>query len=85
MFQITVGSSANAASGNLWQSQQLFASKSAGLATSMTLYYNSLDPYSGPIGMGWTHNYNLKIGESSDGTVIMLDGNGGRKNIYEIR
>ncbi|MEK6698133.1 MAG: DUF6531 domain-containing protein, partial [Nitrospirota bacterium] len=78
-LQITFGSSANAASGNLSHSQELFSAKGAGLATSMTLYYNSLDPYSGPLGTGWTHSYDIAVKENSDGSVVLREGDGGRK------
>ncbi len=45
-------SAANIKSGNLHFSEHV-----AGL----TLTYNSLDPYNGPLGKKWTHNYNLKL------------------------
>ncbi len=80
-LQITFGSSANAASGNLSHSQPVFSTKGASLPTSITLYYNSLDSYNGPLGIGWTHNYNSAIGESSDGYVVLQEGDGGR-NVY---
>ncbi len=78
-LQITVGSSANAASGNLSHTQELFSTKGTGLGTNMTLYYNSFDPYSGLLGSGWTHNYDVAVTENSDGSVVLREGNGGRK------
>src|SRR5574337_1203981 len=78
-LKITIGSSANVASGNLSHSQELFSSKGAGLTTSVTLYYNSFDPYSGPLGIGWTHNYDIAVKENSDGSVVLRQGDGGRK------
>ncbi|MHB8770119.1 MAG: C1 family peptidase [Syntrophales bacterium] len=45
-------SAANVKTGNLY-----FSSNVAGL----TLTYNSLDSYNGPLGKKWTHDYNLKL------------------------
>ena len=78
-LEIAFSSTANAASGNLSHSQQLFSTKGAELALSVTLYYNSLDSYRGPLGAGWTHNYDVEIGESSDGYAVLREGDGGRK------
>ncbi len=64
-------SSANLASGNLYHSQKV-----AGLAFS----YNSIDPYSGPLGKGWTHNFNLSITPQSNGTLLLKTGDG--NNFY---
>ena len=41
--------------------------------------YNSLDPYSGPLGTGWTHSYDIAVKENSDGSVVLREGDGGRK------
>ncbi len=79
MLQVTFGSSANIASGALSHTQELFSTRGAGLATSITLYYNSLDSYNGSLGMGWSYNYDIAIGESSDGYVVLREGDGGRK------
>ncbi|MDO8445254.1 MAG: RHS repeat-associated core domain-containing protein [Deltaproteobacteria bacterium] len=75
MLKVTVGSSANVANGNLSHSQELFSTKGTGL----TIYYNSLDSYTGPLGKGWSHNYDMEIGESIDGYVIVREGDGGRR------
>ncbi|HDH05827.1 MAG TPA: hypothetical protein ENH01_08965, partial [Nitrospirae bacterium] len=56
-----VGSTASFASGNLYHSQQITASKGAGSGVSFGIAYNSLDTIIGPLGRGWTHNYNTNI------------------------
>lgn len=78
-LQVSFGSTANLASGALSHSQERFSTRGAGLTTSMTLYYNSLESYNGSLGMGWIHNYDIAIGESSDGYVVLRQGDGGRK------
>ncbi len=77
-LSVNFGSSANVASGNLFHSQTLFSTKGSGLSASMILHYNSLDPYAGPLGRGWTHNYDITLKETSDGSVILREGVGAR-------
>jgi RHS repeat-associated protein len=69
-------SSLNAASGNLLHSEDLFSVKGAGLAASMTLYYRSLDNYSGSVGKKWTHTYDMNLVGIYDGSIIFNEGNG---------
>jgi len=73
-LQVQVGSSANVANGNLSHSQQLFSSKGT-FPTSLTLYYNSLDPHNGSLGLGWSHDYDISLKENSDGSVLISEGN----------
>jgi RHS repeat-associated protein len=76
---VTFKSKANIASGNLSHSQQLFSAKGGALPATMTLHYNSLDPYTGPLGAGWVHNYDIAVEESEGGSVTLRDGAGGYK------
>jgi len=32
--------------------------------------YNSLDPYNGPLGYGWTHSYNIVVNEYTDAATV---------------
>ena len=73
---VDFGSSANVASGNLSHDQELFATRGGSLSTSITLYYNSLDSHSGPLGIGWSHSYDLSLKERSDGSVLIYEGIG---------
>ena len=42
----------------------------------MTLYYNSQDAYSGPLGKGWITTIDLSVREGADGYVVLREGNG---------
>jgi RHS repeat-associated protein len=66
---VCINSSTNLKSGNLYHDQN------AGI---LTLSYNSLDPDNGPVGLKWTHNYNVQLTALSDNATIVLkteDGN----------
>ena len=76
---IALFSSANVVSGNLSHDQNLFSTKGSGLALNMTLYYNSLNTSSGPLGQKWTHNYDSSLRKTYDGSVILQQGNGDEK------
>ncbi len=69
-----MGSSANFASGNLYHAQDLFTLTNG---VALTLNYNSIDTYTGPLGKGWTHNYNILIIPNPDGSLGLKkeDGN----------
>lgn len=45
----------------------------------MTLYYNSLDPFNGSLGLGWSHDYDISLTENSDGSVLLKEGNWHRR------
>ncbi|MDF1615387.1 DUF6531 domain-containing protein, partial [Desulfurivibrio dismutans] len=78
-LNVTVGSKANFASGNLSFSRQLFAGRLADLPTGFDLHYNSLSPDSGVLGRGWSHNYELQLIEHSDSSVLIKNGGDGRE------
>jgi RHS repeat-associated protein len=78
-FQVQVGSSAHVANGNLSHSQELFSSKGSALSVAMDLYYNSIDPNNGPLGLSWSHSYDISLKENSDGSVLLKETSWGRK------
>ncbi len=78
-LKVSFGSSANIANGNLSHSQEVFSLPGSGLSTDLSLYYNSTDPYNGPLGMGWSHSYNITLTEQASGDVLVRTGNGGYK------
>lgn len=76
-----MGSSANVASGNLFHSQEILRTKGSGLTAEITMSYNSMDTYSGPLGRGWTHNYSLSVVEH--GGKITLKEDDGKRTYFE--
>ena len=78
-LNVNFGSSANVANGNLSHSQELFSSRGTALPLGMTLYYNSLDPFNGSLGLGWSHDYSISLTENSDGSILLKEGNWQRR------
>jgi len=78
-LKVTVGSSANVASGELTDSLALFSIPGPGPGLGLSLHYGSLDPCSGPLGIGWRHNYDIFVAENAFGEVVLHEGDGGRK------
>jgi YD repeat-containing protein len=64
------------ATGNYYSAHTDLAVPGKGLAFSFTRHYNSLDSYSGPLGAGWTHSYNVFLTANSDGTVTDKEADG---------
>jgi len=54
-------SSVDILSGNLSFSLDLFSAKGGVLPLTTSLYYNSLDPGSGVLGAGWSHNHDITL------------------------
>lgn len=66
---IPANSTANLKSGNLYHDQEV---------GKLTLSYNSIDTYDGPLGKKWTHNYDLKLTAVTGNATLILkteDGN----------
>ncbi|MDP4265740.1 MAG: DUF6531 domain-containing protein, partial [Bacteroidota bacterium] len=83
-LSVEFGSSANLASGNLYHSQTLFTVNSSKLMPNLTISYNSSDGYSGVLGTGWTHNYNITLrANTDDDTYTLMKGDGGRTVLYK--
>jgi len=80
---IDFGSSTNVANGNLYHSQDLFQIQNAKILTDFVLSYNSLDGYTGPLGMGWTHSYNIHLKSNSNGSYTFMQGDGERVGLYD--
>ncbi len=72
-----VGSSANVSNGNLSHSQTLFTLPNSKILGDFKVTYNSLDSNSVPLGVGWTHNYNVNLVESN-GSVVVTESDGKR-------
>ncbi len=66
--KIPGNSSIDLKSGNVYHSQQV---------GPLTLSYNSLDPVTGPLGTGWTHDFNISIVRNTDGSIFLRQSDGG--------
>lgn len=64
----------NLTTGNvIHSSSPLLSHSSLGPSFAFTPTYNSMWSYSGPLGYGWTHNYNISLKESTGGSVVETD------------
>ncbi|WP_158414126.1 DUF6531 domain-containing protein [Geoalkalibacter subterraneus] len=63
----------NVMTGNIAHDQMLFSAKGGPLATSLSLYYNSLDRLDGSLGPGWGHSYAIRLHANSDGSMVLTD------------
>jgi RHS repeat-associated protein len=67
----------NTATGNYYSSHIDMQVKGRGLSFSFDRFYNSSDPYSGPLGSGWTDSYNLFLAVAPQtGVVTIKQGDG---------
>jgi RHS repeat-associated protein len=66
----------NTATGNLHLSYTDVVVPGRGFPFRFTRSYNSLDTYSGPLGLGWTHTYNVFLVEDSTGMVTVKEADG---------
>ncbi|KPK90729.1 MAG: hypothetical protein AMJ94_08625 [Deltaproteobacteria bacterium SM23_61] len=76
------GSTVHLASGNLRHSQTLFPLPRSKLGGDFVLTYNSLDGQGSPLGTGWTHTYNVRLNENSNGSYTLVEGDGRRVALY---
>ncbi|MCI0562214.1 MAG: DUF6531 domain-containing protein [Nitrososphaera sp.] len=72
----------NTATGNYFFQRTDMAIPGRGQPTILTRTYNSLDTYSGPLGHGWTHSYNIFLTENPVGSVAIKQGDG-REEFYD--
>jgi RHS repeat-associated protein len=66
----------NTATGNYYLQRTDLALPGRGTPVVFTRTYNSQDPYSGPLGVGWTHTYNVSLVEGTDGVVTVKHADG---------
>lgn len=74
-FKVKVASDANLASGELTDSFTLFSASGLGFA----LNYQSLDGNDGPLGLNWSHAYNIYLVEDDFDNVAIRQANGSWK------
>ncbi|MCL5058255.1 MAG: right-handed parallel beta-helix repeat-containing protein [Actinobacteria bacterium] len=61
----------NLSTGNFIQEETDVKIPTVGQPLEFTRFYNSLDQNTGPLGKGWTHNYNTRLAFNSDGSVAV--------------
>jgi YD repeat-containing protein len=69
------GNPVNLGTGNKFQQEVDFTVKTPGPELAFKRFYNSQSTYNGPLGYGWTHNYNLFI-EDEENRVVVWDADG---------
>lgn len=68
----------NTATGNYYSAQTDLSLRGRGLNFVFNRYYNSLDSYSGPLGFGWSHSYNISLTVAAGtGIVTVKEATGG--------
>ncbi len=67
----------NTATGNYYSTHQDLYVSGRGLSFSLSRQYNSLDTAKGPLGIGWTHSYNVSVFiNATSGVVTLKDADG---------
>lgn len=77
----TIGDPVNTATGNYVFQHEDLAIPGRGLPFRFVRTHNSLDDYTGPLGRGWTHSYNIFLAERPNGDVVVKQGDG-REEMY---
>ncbi len=72
---VSAGNPINLDTGNKFQQEADFSIKTPGPELGFRRSYNSQSNYNGPLGYGWTHNYNLFI-EDQGNRVVVWDADG---------
>src|ERR1039458_4454566 len=72
----------NTATGNYYNSPVDLTAPGKGLSFVFTRSYNSQDSYSGPMGVGWTHSYNISLTVDTTSGVIAVKHGDGHQEYY---
>ena len=78
----TTAAAVNTASGNDYITFMDLIVPGKGLRFSFVRSYNDQDPYTGPLGRGWTHSYNILLTSDATGAVTIKEGDG-HQNIFQ--
>lgn len=73
-MDVSFGSSANVATGNLSFSQDVFNTKGGVFPLGFSLTYNSLDVTQGSLGANWRHNYDISLKNSDSNGKVLVEG-----------
>lgn len=77
---VCTNSTTNVMTGVVNHDQELFSAKGAPMGTAIQLFYKSLPFYNGPLGIGWSHTYDIFLVMNGDGSVVLQSG--GNKSFY---
>jgi len=75
----TTTAAVNTASGNDYVTFSDLIVPGKGLRFSFIRAYNDQDTYSGPLGLGWTHSYNILLTVGTSGAITIKEGDGHQK------
>src|SRR2546426_881726 len=78
-WQYYVGGLVHIVDGNLYLSETDFGLRGKGFPIEFRRSYNSLQSYSGTLGLGWTHEYNVSLSGSTD---ITMNDEDGSRHVY---
>lgn len=73
-WQYYLGGLVEIVRGNLFDSERDVGLPGKGFQIEFRRVYNSLQTYSGALGLGWTHNYNISLSGATDITMYDSDG-----------
>jgi RHS repeat-associated protein len=76
---VMAGDPVNITNGNEVRTEVDFTIPGRGLAVNWTRTYNSRLAYDGPLGYGWTHNYNMHLNIAGNGDVTLFDTDGAQQ------
>ncbi len=74
--QGSVAEPVSTGSGNYHYEHADFTVPARGLPLTFERYYNSIDSFSGPLGVSWNHAYNVLLGETAAGVATIRWGDG---------
>jgi RHS repeat-associated protein len=70
----TTSSTTDMISGAVIHDQELFRTMGGAFGVAIQLFYKSQPYYNGPLGIGWSHTYDIFLKVNSDGSIILQDG-----------
>jgi Domain of unknown function (DUF6531) len=69
---VLVAEPVNSATGNYYSAHTDLAVRGRGLSFTFRRHYNSMDPYSGPMGNSWTHTYNAFLTQNTQAGQVTI-------------
>ena len=86
-YAATTAEPVNLLTGNFDYTKTDLEIPSRGIPTVFTRFYNSQDPYDGPLGFGWNHSFNISLTETSDSTntYVLKKSPSGHKDNFTLK